>query len=97
MTARSILVRSLIFGFALTAAAQVWIELPFNSGPPNFLVRAAFVILAPGQFVMSAITFGMLSEDDLWLALFVNVLLWAIASLSIILITRRLRHSAQKL
>jgi apolipoprotein N-acyltransferase len=92
LNARSILVRSLIFGFALTAAAQVWIELSLGPGPPGFLPRVAFAILAPGQFVMSAATLGMLTEDDLWLTLVLDVFIWAALLLAILLIIRRLRH-----
>lgn len=92
MNARSSILRSLIFGFALTAAAQVWIELPFKSGPPGFVARVAFAILALGQFAMSAATMGMLTEDDLWLALVLNVLIWAAILLAILLITKRLRQ-----
>jgi hypothetical protein len=95
LNARSIAIRSLIFGFALTAAAQVWIELPFNSAQPNFLSRLAFVVLAPGQFVMSAATLGMLSEDDLWAALLVNVLIWAAAVAVILLIIKRLGRNSR--
>jgi hypothetical protein len=95
LNARSIAIRSLIFGFALTAAAQVWIELPFNSAQPNFLSRVAFVILTPGQLIMSAATLGMLNEDDLWAALLVNVLIWAAALLVILLIIKRLERKSQ--
>jgi hypothetical protein len=95
LNARSIFARSLIFGFALTAAAQVSIELPFNSGQPNFLARVAFVILTPGQFIMSAATLGMLNEDDLWAALLVNVLIWAAALAIILLIIKRLGRKSK--
>ena len=52
----------------------------------------AFAILAPGQFVISAATLGMLTEDDLWLALVLDVLIWSAILLAILLITKRLRH-----
>jgi xanthine/uracil permease len=90
LNARSIVIRSLIFGFVLTAAAQVWIELPFNSGPPNLLARAALLILAPGQFVITAATFGMITEDDLWAGLVLNVVLWAALTATILLIRKHL-------
>lgn len=41
---------------------------------------------------MSAATLGMLTEDDLWLALVLDALIWAAVLLAMLLIIKRLRQ-----
>lgn len=93
MNARSILTRSLIFGFALTAAAQLLIELPLQGAAFRLAFRGAFLVLVPGQYMIIALTAGKLEARDVWFGLAINVLIWAGTCAAILLIIRRLTNS----
>jgi hypothetical protein len=92
LNARSILVRSLIFGFALTAAAQVGGELVQDTSSVAFLGVVAGFILLPGEWLLAAITFGKTKAWEQWLSLVLNVLIWGLLFLAMYLIIKRLRH-----
>lgn len=90
MNARSILTRSLIFGFALTGAAQLLIELPLQGAAFRLASRVAFLALVPGQYMIIAMTAGTLEARDVWFGLALNVVIWAGICAAILLIIRRL-------
>lgn len=92
MNARSILTRSLIFGFALTAAAQLLIELPLEGPAFRLASRAAFLVLVPGRYMIIALTAGKVEARDVWFGLALNVLILAGVCAAILLIIKRLTN-----
>jgi hypothetical protein len=83
--------RSLIVGFAITAAALLVMDLPVSS-PLMFTVkRYAPMLLEPGQYLVNAAVNGRIDTQSMWVAAVVNTFAWAVMVLMISLIFRMIR------
>jgi hypothetical protein len=82
------IVRSLIVGFGITAAALLVMDMPLTASYIFTLKRYAPIALVPGQFLVNAATNGKFDPQNIWLAATLNTVAWGLFVLLISIIFR---------
>jgi hypothetical protein len=85
------IVRSLIIGFAITAAGLLIMDMPLSESYIFTLKRFAPILLVPGEFLVNAATNGKFDPNNVWFASCLNTVAWGMLFLIISIIFRMVR------